>query len=79
MGSILLGSPANPNLTWPQALASPFMSLLRTPPPQAIIFVCIFYPMLGFASSAAHFFYFLAMTLLSLMFYVAYGQVGRWG
>ena len=37
--------------------------------------MCIFYPMLGFASSASHFFYFLAMTLLSLMFYVAYGQV----
>lgn len=64
---------------YPMIFYSPssFSHFAPPPPPlhQAAIFVCIFYPMLGFASSVAHFFYFLTMILLSLMFYVAYGQV----
>ncbi|GAX73712.1 hypothetical protein CEUSTIGMA_g1165.t1 [Chlamydomonas eustigma] len=41
---------------------------------QAIVFVCIFYPMLGFVMTAGHFFYYLCMVFCSLMYYVAFGQ-----
>lgn len=41
---------------------------------QVCFFVCILYPMLFFIRSAAHFFFYLAMTLLSLMFYVSFGM-----
>ena len=47
-------------------------------PVQISIFVCILYPMLFFIRTAAHFFFYLCMALLSLMFYVSFGMVS-WG
>ena len=44
-------------------------------PVQISIFVCILYPMLFFIRTAAHFFFYLCMALLSLMFYVSFGMV----
>ena len=52
---------------------APFLPLPPLPP-QTIIFVCILYPMIFFERTAIHFFFYLCMTLLSLMFYVAFGM-----
>lgn len=41
---------------------------------QVIVFVCIMYPMLFFVRSAAHFFFYLLLSFLTLMFYVAFGM-----
>ena len=54
------------------SLSAPFLP--RPPPLQTIIFVCILYPMIFFERTAIHFFFYLCMTLLSLMFYVAFGM-----
>ncbi len=41
---------------------------------QSVLFVCIMYPMLYFNRTAASFFFYLFMMILSLMFYVAFGM-----
>ena len=42
---------------------------------QACLYTCILYPLLFYNPSASSFFFYLCMTLLSLMFYVAFGMV----
>ena len=46
---------------------------------QACLYTCILYPMLFYNNSAICFFYYLCMTLLSLMLYVAFGMVRNYG
>lgn len=41
---------------------------------QVILFVCIMYPMVGYASDAGRFFYYMLMTFLSLIFYTSFGM-----
>lgn len=40
---------------------------------QAVIFVCIIYPMIHFVRTAAHFFFYLLLVMQTLAFYVCFG------
>ena len=60
-------------------LPPPPTSISVPPPPpcpttQTILFVCIAYPMIGFITSASHFFFYLLITFMSITFYTTMGQ-----
>ena len=41
---------------------------------QSVLFTCILYPLMAYERTASSFFYYLGMTFLNLVFYVAFGQ-----
>jgi hypothetical protein len=43
---------------------------------QCVVLVCIVYPLVQYTSSAAHFFYYLLLTVQSIVFYTSFGMVG---